>query len=140
MCYAPVPVCIIPAHGKLHTAVCQGTAYGYHNLCLGVDPGRIFRFSRPFPEHQHILGDGQAGIPDDQLVKFIGELPVDLSGAIALDIFPDLEGFRQIPAGLVRGVGLAVLGTAGISKVSGCTVIWADASHLQWMPKMPKQS
>ena len=111
---ADIAVRIVPSEGELDAAVRQAPAHGHHRFRLRVNAFDAAGLPRSLPEHQHIAGDGQRRIPDDQPVKFSAEFPVDLPHTVAGDVFPNLERLRQVGAGPLLRIGVAVLLTVGI--------------------------
>lgn len=111
---ADIAVRIVPSEGELDAAVRQAPAHGHHRFRLRVNAFDAAGLPRSLPEHQHIAGDGQRRVTDDQPVKFSAEFPVDLPHTVAGDVFPNLERLRQVGAGPLLRIGVAVLLTVGI--------------------------
>ena len=67
----------------------------------------------PLPQQQHAALQRQAGVPHHHAVQLAAELPVDLAGAVAGDVVPQLEGIGVIVARALLGIGVAVVADAG---------------------------
>ena len=54
----------------------------------------------------------------NKVMEFIGQLPMDLPGAVSRDIFPQLESLRQVGTGPLLGVAFAFIVPAILSAAA----------------------
>ena len=101
---------IVPADGELHAGFQQRPAGCDDNVGLRV--GLLRRSGlRPLPEHQHRTAHRERRLPDDQLVKLAGQLPVHLPQAVAGRVFAQGVDLGQIVSRPVWCIILAVVRT-----------------------------
>ena len=89
---------------------------GDHQLRHGAGLTGRLALRPALPQQQDAALQRQAGVAHHQTVQLTAELPVDLLGAVAGDILPQLEGIGKVVAGALLGIAVAVVADAGAQR------------------------